>query len=193
MREVTIEELIEDNPSIDYSKMTPSDLAMYKQMYLDGLNLTEANATARAQYPINDFEANFVAFFSGSPNLTEEDRGVLLGHWVNVAGGTGFIPVDIISPTGDVLFTIPAVYSTETLQPSDNGSVGGLIAEYMSMREIRANASNVMVENMMDFMKDRTSIASRDPWASFKMYYGLYDNNETSSNTVSDGSASIFV
>lgn len=189
--EISIEDLKADNPSIDYTTMSEADLSVYKEMYAQSLLLEQSTASLVTSIDINTFNTNFLAFFSGSSNLTDQNRYDLTQMWMQVAGGTGCVSVNVTDASGaNVLFTIPPLYNTESLQSATDGSVGKVIADYKLAKGRPGPSGEAMVGSMLSFIQNKTDVSTNDPWKSFKIHYGLYDVDEVP--TMSSGNIDIF-
>lgn len=132
-----------------------------------------------AKLPEDVFRHHFLPFFTGE---VPKDRNCI-AEWIGIAG-TPTSKVDVVSPAGDVLFTVPPVLDSSIV---NLGQVGGkrikdLVIEYNLHTEglpgaASAFANNVIVPHMQKIVpghSDETE-ASKD-WNKVFDYYGLNPN-----------------
>lgn len=103
---------------------------------------TLINKQEKSKLPEDVFKAHFLPYFSGKE--VQGDRNVY-ADWVGVAG-TPMAEVDVISPRGEVLFTVPPLFDTnmiEIMQRKAGKSLSNIVHEFETRKAgIPAAADN---------------------------------------------------
>lgn len=137
------------------------------------------------------FRQYFLPFFTNSVVPSPDNSAY--AYWVGVAGSPTS-EVDVIDESGKILFTVPALLNTnslEVLQSRHRGpSVKDLYLEYAQMSQglapVATNAWNRgLYDKMQDIItSDNPSYQSdREKWKKIYDYYGLTPKNDTTTQT----------
>lgn len=132
----------------------------------------------KTQLPEHVFVNFFLPFFAGRPVLPGRN---VVAEWIGVAG-TPMSEVDVVDSTGQVLFTVPAIFNTNILEIA-NRKAGRSFADIFSEYELRKAgvpiaANGYLAQNLhskaSEIVKgphDTGHIASR--WATIMSRYGI--------------------
>lgn len=140
------------------------------------------------------FRVSFLPFFTNSVAPSPENNAY--AYWVGVAGSPTS-EVDIIDDSGTVLFTVPALLNTNTLEVMQNRhrgpSVKDMYLEYahasQGLAPVATNAWNRGLYDKMNDIITSTNPASQsdqEKWNKIFQYYGLAPKVQTTSTTISD-------
>ena len=127
------------------------------------------------------FRQYFLPFFTNSVAPSPENNAY--AYWVGVAGSPTS-EVDVVDEAGNVLFTVPALLNTNSLEILQNRhrgpSVKDMYLEYAQMSQgLAPVATNVwnrgLYEKMQDIITtDNPAMQSdREKWKKIYQYYGL--------------------
>ena len=86
----------------------------------------------KGRLPEDIFVNHFLPFFSGKDSDGSKKK---MGEWIGIAGNAT-AEVDIIDPTGEVLYTVPSMMNSNALDIS-NRKVGDTISEMVSNYKLR--------------------------------------------------------
>jgi len=78
-----------------------------EELFFNGI--IKASQEARTKLPEEVFVQNFLPYFSGQKKIKENPE--IIPTWIGIAG-SATAPVDVVNPSGEVLYTVPAFYDT---------------------------------------------------------------------------------
>lgn len=103
------------------------------------------NNVERSKLPENIFVSYFLPFFAGK--LLNSDSNKIISEWVGIAG-TPMAEVDIIDPSGQVLYTVPPLMDTSSINVTtgERKRLGSIMSEY----ELKSNHIPVVGERFLE-------------------------------------------
>jgi len=173
---LTREYLQSINPQMDYSAMDEIAFENMKSLYMLGIEMEQATQDLSPSMPIGVFEYHYSAMFLNPGLIAPEALAVLQHKWNTEVMGDRMIPVNIVSETGDVLFIIPSRVNTTGLTRSD-GALTDTLKHFRTLDEHGQGDPTSLAKHLLDHVHSVEDYQS--PWASFRNYYGLYNNAET--------------
>jgi hypothetical protein len=136
------------------------------------------SSQAKTQLPENVFVSYFLPFFAGQP--VAPGRNVV-AEWIGVAG-TPMSEVDVVDVSGQVLFTVPAIFNTNILEIA-NRQAGRSFADIFSEYELRKAgvpiaANGYLAQNLhskaSEIIKGEHNVSFiANQWAMIMSRYGI--------------------
>lgn len=136
-----------------------------------------ADEQSRPRLPENIFVEVFLPFFAGTGN----PHNATVDLWNTISNGP-FNSVDIVNPTGEVLFVVPALHDRDAISPATKSlgenSVQNMITTAEQMKRISPmDADRYLshgLSNMLDKLQGKHHvIANLKEWNKIFTRYGL--------------------
>ena len=142
-----------------------------------------------------DFVNYFLPLFSGEKKYSDPKEGNVVSVWINKVSGSEFVPVDVVSGNGEVLFTVPpmtdpGVINSLISRRGNNLNSMGAMASRLSQTALPGTASNYELDyidkNLESYLRIEGGMDQPlDAWdIIFKRYkVGKYRHVETKEDT----------
>jgi hypothetical protein len=147
--------------------------------------IIQASQEARTKLPEEVFVKNFLPYFSGQKSIKENQE--VIPMWIGIAG-SATAPVDVVSPTGEVLYTVPAFYDTTVMNASARFEGPTLSATMVHYEMDKANLpqrANVRIQKELDqrmpsmFQKSSVVEENKKQWSTIFNRYGISTKQNT--------------
>jgi len=144
----------------------------------------------KVRLPENVFVNYFLPFFSGTATAESINARNVISEWIGVAG-TAMAEVDIIDVSGQVIFTVPALFDTDMINiaaKQAGQSMSDIVNEYSLRKagvpQAATNYLNTALFNLGNGITRESNhadaIALR--WAGIFQRYGIAGSNNTNSS-----------
>jgi hypothetical protein len=137
--------------------------------------------------PEHVFRGYFLPYFSGNTNLPMYQGKDIIAEWIGIAGSP-MGEVNVILPNGQIAFTVPAMFDTNTLSVNGQarGGLKNILQEYeMRKAGVPAAANNFLMNSLYNESKQITSTPidmnpATERWVKIFKYYGILPKTEVS-------------
>jgi len=141
-----------------------------------------------AQLPESVFSSVFLPYFTGQKSLISDND--LLIQWIGIAGSETSM-VDVISQSGEVLFRVPPLFSTEFINPGSPNSLpfDGIFNEYFQLNATLPAQGERLLKNVLSLVKqavvtnDYRINEYKDMWYKIFKYYNIPLPEEVTATT----------
>lgn len=99
-----------------------------------------------SQLPEEIFVGYFLPFFSGQRPIT--DNSQVVAEWISIAG-TPMNEVDVISPSGDTIFSVPSLFDTNMIDVVSR-EVGQSISDIYAQYDLKSNNIQSVANNFLN-------------------------------------------
>lgn len=133
----------------------------------------------------------FLPYFAG--NTPEEYQQEVIEKWITIAS-SAMHEVDIVSPSGIVLFTVPSLFDTSSID-TINRNVGNSLSDIYAQYELKGNNIPAVAETYLSkelskklsIVKDNPNMADTESrWKSIFDRYNVVSNLSVNTAVVED-------